>query len=263
MKELETSLAELTREGSDELAAAKDEVNRLRQALTASKDRVLSLRDALAAVAEEIQQSLERPVVPHAHSIISDAAFSDANSAAETDREEPVVDTGDHSSDEANVASEFEPRSGVSIAQPQPDPQDTVSNQGTGSQRHAVAVHEQTKHATENAAFSSPTALGDDSTTAQTVPIQAPSTGRFEYRTGDCLHWQNASGFNEGSRTFPTLLSADTPEEQLDIPSCSLSFPPGVINFPSVFSAHLGVIEFFAKKNSAYTQRMQVGGAEA
>lgn len=263
MKELETSLAELTRESSDELAAAKNEVYRLSQALTASKDRVLGLRDALTAVAEEIDQSLDRPFTPRAHNATSDATFPGANNAVEIDDEEPLVNTGDNCNDGANVASDSQPGSGLIITQDQTESLDIVSNQRPDSHCHALAVHEQTEHATDNAAFRSPTALGVNRHTTQTVPIQALRPGQFEYGTGDCLHWQNSSGSNEDSRSFPTLLPADSPEEHLDLPGCTLSFPSGVINFPSVFSAHLSVIDFFAKKNISYTQRMHVGGAEA
>lgn len=257
MKELENSIAELTREGRDELAAARDEANRLRQALDSSKARILNLRDALTAVAEEIGQSLGLPDVPQAdHDDSFDELVPHPCDHNGAESAELVIDAGVASSDEAHTPGDFQPISGVTMmyTREHVEPEDAVLDQDSNDRCHNSNI--------DASAVRPISPQRNDSTGAQTVPLQPLLPQQVEYRAPDHLHWQTASGLNEGSRAFPTLLPADTPEEQLDLPNCTLSFPPGVINFPSVFSAHLGVIEFFAKKNSAYTQRLQVGGAE-
>lgn len=264
MKDLEKSLAELTRESCDELAAAKDEAKRLRQALTASKERVLSLRDALTAIAEDIDHSLELPAVARAdHGENSDGTFSRAEDDDEVDHREIALERTAATSDEADISDDLAPSPAVTTSNTQEhlEIQDTVPDQDSSTL--PPATEGQNAHATDAAIFRPITAHRDNSMPAQTEPVSALHPEQVEYRVYDHMHWQTSSGLNEGSRTFPTLLPADTPEEQLDILNCNLSFPPGVINFPSVFSAHLGVIEFFAKKNAAYTHRMQIGGAEA
>lgn len=246
MKELEASLTELTRDGFDELAVARGEATRLRQALTATKARVLGLRDSLTAVAEEVDRSL-------------------SSIGQETTVSAPAIEGND-----VALLPEAD-RYGVSGAQTRVlGEAATITSSGSqeglqnAAQLDSDGPYEPPRH--EHRSNPCDLVSVED---GLAVDLAAPAsmrdlqTQRTDYGEYDYLHWHFAPGMEPGTKAFPTLLPADTPEEQAEIPALALPFPPGGIKFPSVFSAHIGIIEFFAKKSSAYAHRTEIGGAEA
>ena len=93
---------------------------------------------------------------------------------------------------------------------------------------------------------------------------ESPILHRSGVAAGDMVSSQWINGRHALPATQePILFPGDTPDGSLDFAGAGVSFPPGVINFPSVFSAHLAIIELFIKKNPAYEQRLLPQGHTA
>lgn len=249
MKELEESLAELTRDSSDELAVAREEATRLRQALTATKARVLGLRDSLTAVAEEIDRSLSSVEQDEQQTSVLALAIegNDVALPPEADRYGMSGDAQTHGPREAATITSTGLQEGPqNAAQMDSDSPFEPPRHEHGNPCDLVSMEDSLA-----VNLAAPAPMRD---------LQAQRTNYGEY---DYLHWHFAPGMEPGTKAFATLLPADTPEEQAEVPALALPFPPGGIKFPSVFSAHIGIIEFFAKKSTAYAHRTEIGGAEA
>lgn len=251
MKELEATLAELSRGSSDELAVAREEATRLRQALTATKARVLGLRDSLTAVAEEIDLSLS-----HGQSEQETTSLAPAisvNGVALL----PEAESDGHGMSGGARAHDLAEGATITPIQLQEGPQDATEQEHDGLFDHARHEH--------GSNSCGPFSIEDGNIVNLAVPAPTRDlqTQGTDYSRCDYLQWSSTLGIESGTKTFPTLLPADTPEEPSEVSTLALPFPPGVIKFPSVFSAHIGIIEFFARKSSAYAHRTEVGGAEA
>jgi hypothetical protein len=257
VKELEAKLSELTRDGSTELSAAREEASRLRYALAATKTRVLSLRDSLTAVAEEIDVELSHTYASQDHNAdttrasllpaIQQLGDSFANDSEQLARESACEESGQEQGEARFISTQHHETSY------------DVTSEVAGSYREAHSAMQRQGPGNCESFANSDTSLTDVSVPAPTERFQHEPTAA----TWNPIHMPPVSSMQAGSRAAPTLLLANTPEEQPDISTFTLPFPPGVITFPSVFSAHISIIQFFANKSSAYAHRAEAGGAEA
>jgi hypothetical protein len=257
VKELETKLAELTRDGSTELSAAREEAGRLRHALAATKTRVLSLRDSLTAVAEEIDIELSHAYTSQDHnadatraglvSAIQQLGDSCANDSEQLSRESARKEFGQQQGEARFISTQHHETSY------------DITSEAAGSYQEAPSAMQRQDPGNCESFPNSDTSFTDLAVPAPTEHFQHEPTAA----TWRPLHVPPVSDMVAGSRAAPTLLLANTPEEQPDISTFTLPFPPGVITFPSVFSAHISIIQFFANKSSAYAHRAEAGGAEA
>lgn len=78
----------------------------------------------------------------------------------------------------------------------------------------------------------------------------------------ETTRWPLDAGQSETTQVhFPFFTSA-SPGESMKFPLMNVGFPPGAASFPSIFSAHLAVCEYFTKQNQAYRDRLQPKGKE-
>lgn len=197
------------------------------------------------------------PAPRKADDALAAAALSDATGISGS---APVADDSTARSEAHAQAQTFEPTLEALMVDTQyfGGNEDAVSDQPTSGSSHML------DRAIDDTACPSVNIQGTTvANLALSAQVQPLNSAPGNFKRCDFMHWQAIPGIETGTKAFPTLLPADTPDEQPETSNLALPFPPGVINFPSVFSAHLGVIDFFAKKSTAYAQRSQVGGGES
>lgn len=107
--------------------------------------------------------------------------------------------------------------------------------------------------------FLSPTTL------MQTVNRTQPSSDQMytEFIDHEVARWPHDANQSERARPNFPFFTSGSPSESMKFPLVNVGFPPGVASFPSTFSAHLAVCEYFTKQNQAYRDRLQIGGKES
>lgn len=276
MKELEKKVAEASQSESLRLRSAQQEVQRLREALTATKSRALSLAAALEGVAASISTCLDSKD----GDLTSSATLDDEENPAEMDEE--VTDSVEDELEEEQQVQEpnqnaqqptivvdsghVTNRSGPMGALFQYSPPSTQSRPD-----HAMRADKMQPSA-EN--FDGLLGL-DIVNDLRPVPDASLSTlwgsADFEGMEGNQGHQITAPISADAGQTNPfwetpstqtALFPSQAPAEKLNYFNMG-GYPPGVATFPSVFSAHLAVCEFFTRQNQVYKDRGKPNGDES
>ncbi|OJD16205.1 hypothetical protein AJ78_03637 [Emergomyces pasteurianus Ep9510] len=276
IKDLERRVAESLQSENTRLNASQEECRRLREALATAQTRINSLVTALSGVAQNIAQSIDETLVLcpiGAEDGKSNTSFNqehEDNNEPDTDQEGELPTTIHHSEDAATAAL-VDP--GPSETPPEQSEPATI--QGSSVESDGIPQHFQTEQAREgrrsgNHGFDLQV-LFDSGECEEQLPSngQVFSNQPFTYM-GEMnpvsSQWAQTINNPQGPAYLPTPLLFPSPKATEKIvphkTQLEVIFPPGSANFPSVFSAHMAVCEYFTKQNPAYRDRRLVNGIE-
>ncbi|OAX82191.1 hypothetical protein ACJ72_03460 [Emergomyces africanus] len=276
IKDLERRAAESLQSENTRLNASQEECRRLREALATAQTRINSLVTALSGVAENIAQSIDETLVlcpiggedsPPNTSINQE---HEDNNEPDTDQEGDLSTTINHSEDATtDVLVDPDP------SETQPEQNETPTIQGTSVEEDSIPQLSQALQAGEcrtngNNGFDLQDLFHPGEYEEQ-LPSNRPdfSNQPFTY-VGDMnpvsSQWAQTVNNPQCSMYLPTPLLFPSPKatERVVLHKTQLEviFPPGSATFPSVFSAHLAVCEYFTKQNPAYRDRRLANGIE-
>ncbi|KAJ9636488.1 hypothetical protein H2204_005321 [Knufia peltigerae] len=260
VKELERKAAQQELSESVRLKTAEQECTRLREALTATKTRILGLSTALSGIADNIDRSL--------------------NTLSDTIEVAPSNDQGSSGDNEAPVQNEDVTHDSETIipaeetsSHQNPLPQSTENTVPLdGYQDISTRAPQQFAAGFERVSWShgQEESMMPDNFLLSSTEFVGNANGTHHAGhpvPNDCVIQENAQWPSTIVRTEAAqahwLHSNPTPHAQNStLPFNSISFPPGMPAFPSLFSAHLAAGEYFIKQNQAYRNRFQPNGIE-
>lgn len=299
VKELEQKIAGAENsspqcEGS-RLQAADQEIHRLREALQATKSRILGLSTALAGIADNIDASLNAPSSSDSNQVqVSSPKDSNDDQGATTLLDHPYG--GQLEFNQEGVVEE-EQRVGAAAIEAvlsqatdrDCDPPNDISFNENGNveivdiSSQAVPVSssepqqawrsqdERTSWAPGPGPHNVNTAIPDTFLISPDGLPRSRHGGRQvrhhtygpPYNEQESVRWPLNNSHQESALASIPFFS-QSPDESLNLPIANVGStrcPPSVTSFPSVFSAHLAVCEYFMTQNQAYRDRLQPKGS--
>ncbi|KAI1628626.1 hypothetical protein EDD37DRAFT_644416 [Exophiala viscosa] len=280
LKDLERKVAESWQDESARLKPSHDECQRLREQVTAAQRRIDRLVSCLSGLATDIAQTIGTTVENHTDP-------RPEASATMEDRASETVSSSLNSESLANLPTSTSQSSHYGT-----DPSPQTAGSDAGGLRDSMATMEDVLVAEDFALdlghqpqddwtqFEQDTSHALDIqslfTSVGTCPPAMDTTNLFQ--TSDLPHPVHENqvslqwlGPNDSadvlcaptSGPWPPRILPRSDEGNHDQYRMKQIYPPGTPSFPSTFSAHLAVCEFFAKHNQAYKDRRQSGGKEA
>lgn len=269
MKELEQKVAQTAQHESLRLRAVEQECHRLRETLAATKTRILGLTTTLSGIADNIDASLDsltetiEVALSKDHSENQDGAIQDhaeggrVNTSEDVEGAERTSPHADHTEPLPDLPGPGERNEGLG------DAQDIPSTE----QQHCIGVFDGVSWndgQQHSDLISSNSLLSSTGLIEPVIRTQPSSSHTYTgYITQETTRWPLNGDQSEPTPVHLPFFSSGSPDESLKFPLMNIGFPPGMASFPSVFSAHLAVCEYFTKQNQAYRDRLQPNGVES
>lgn len=250
---------------------AEQEIRRLRGALQATKSRILSLSTALSGITDNIDASLDALSdsieidLPNTLNQTEEASSLDRSFQDRIDFEEGPFDEEAvlrQSTDEDIDARDNVPlpeTNNVGVISASQATSGDDGDHGLSRYERPSTTENDHDNTIPNTYIIPPTGLIKAGGVAQ----QANSHTFPHFSSHEDVRWSlNADCQATVQAPFQFFPSAG-PEESWSLPLTNAGFPPGTASFPSIFSAHLAVCEYFIKQNQAYRDRLQPKGMES
>jgi hypothetical protein len=269
VKELEQKVAQRPQNESVRLKTAEHKCHRLREALIATKSRVLGLSTALSGIADTIDASLDSLDDAGVVGVSSDQSAYQDSDGQNLPEEGRINSSKDVDDSEAvfHHAENTEP-----LADENTDPIDDSQNISGHESQDCISgfgraswINEQHNNNTN--------VISNNSSVLPSTGLIDPANRTQQssnHTYPDCIghetaRWPpNVSQSEAAQAHLPLpLFPSGPPRESLEFPLLNMGFPPGVATFPSLFSAHLAVCEYFTKQNQAYRDRLQPQAMES
>jgi hypothetical protein len=258
VKDLEQVVGNTNVRSDVALELANAEASRLREALRSSKARLSQLRDALTAAIGDLEEALTT-ADPNSR-VILDQTVAQLRQEEDSGRTPEFPPPGSSAAIESNQDSGAQAASHAGMPQSRECGEPTLDS-GALSKPLFQHLINQSLHDdgvdTLTMAGADLAATGNGYSSMGQMAMATAAQITFPAQHGQQgQQWLGTASLPLDLSQHQTLFPADSPNGSLDLVTTGLSFPPGVINYPSVFSAHLSIIDLFAKKNPAYENRV-------
>lgn len=262
MKELERKAAQQELSESVRLKTSEQECSRLREALAATKTRILGLSTALLGIADNIDRSLDTLSDDIEVALSNEQGNSRGNEAPVHNEEDVINDSETILYPAEDTASRPE---SLRHSAENTIPLDGYQDLSTRASQQFAAGFERVSWPQGQEVNTMPDTFLLSSTGFVSTVNGTHDPGQ---------HTPNDRSIQENSQWPATIVRTEAapahwlisnrtpPVQSSTLPFSSISYPPGMPAFPSLFSAHLAACEYFTKQNQAYRDRFQPNGME-